>query len=309
MRSCESMREDFSALLDGELDPFQRTAIEEHLSQCSECLRALGGMKKVDDLYRALAPVSAPPDFEERLKQRLQPRVRLFAGRKTAVRRIWPLAAAAGLVAILSVFLMRMQSPAPDRLQLTRAQQPPSTSADRPAFVPDAGAPRTQGPPTAAADLMTKTDMARPMPPSAPLASAESGTSADAHSATLPEQRAAEAPAPLARAERIHLESRRDAVAVKDAGRTHAPVALRSMQEPPRRQVGDRAFALVAGVWREQGYAGEPVTPLLRGSEEFRALCDRHDDLPAIAALGPTVIFRLEERWRQIEPAADGADH
>jgi len=287
MRSCEAMREDFSALLDGELEPFQRTEIEEHLSECSECLRVLGGMKKVDDLYRALEPAAAPADFEERLKQRLQPRVRLFTARKTAVRRIWPLAAAAGLLAVLSVFLMRMQTPSPDRLQLTR----------------------TQGPPTAPADLMIEADMAHPMPPPAPLAVAEPATTADTYAEALPEQPAAAAPASPPRADMPQPEAAGDGVAMKDAVRPRAPGALRSMQEPPTRQVGERAFALVEGVWREQGYADEPVTPLLRDSEEFRALCERHDDLPAIAALGPAVILRLEETWRQIKPAADEAGH
>ncbi len=287
MRSCDTMREDFSALLDGELTPFEQAEIEAHLSECSECLRILGGMKKVDDLYRALEPAVAPGDFEERLKQRLRPKVRLFTGRRMATRRIW-LLAAAGLIAVLSLFLMRMQTPSPDHMQLTRAQEPPTA--------PKGG-------------LMTEAEMARPMPPPpAPLAVAEPAATADTHTEALPEQAAA-APASPPRADMPQPEVHGDGVAMQYPVRTSALGGARAPQKMPIQHVGPRAFTLVEGVWREEGYAGEPATPLLRQSEEFHALCERHPDLPAIAALGPTVIFRLEETWRQIETPADTAGH
>ena len=36
---CAQAKEEFSALLDGELTPESRAAIEAHLSECSDCLR------------------------------------------------------------------------------------------------------------------------------------------------------------------------------------------------------------------------------------------------------------------------------
>ncbi len=75
MPGCEQIRDGFSALLDGELDPEAHAALEEHLGGCAECLRELGGYKKVNDLYGGLAPVMAPDGFEEGFQEKLRPRV------------------------------------------------------------------------------------------------------------------------------------------------------------------------------------------------------------------------------------------
>lgn len=59
---CESIREEFSALLDGELTADEQARIDEHLLGCSECLRSLDAMKKVMGLYDELPRVEAPED-------------------------------------------------------------------------------------------------------------------------------------------------------------------------------------------------------------------------------------------------------
>ena len=75
MPGCEQIRDEFSALLDGALDPEAHAAIEEHLGGCADCLRELDGYKKVTDHYAALAPVPAPDGFEDALQEKLRPRV------------------------------------------------------------------------------------------------------------------------------------------------------------------------------------------------------------------------------------------
>ena len=71
--ACEQIRSEFSALLDEELNSEDRELVEEHLSECSDCLRELHGYQQVNDAYRYHHPVKAPEDFEERLRVALDP--------------------------------------------------------------------------------------------------------------------------------------------------------------------------------------------------------------------------------------------
>lgn len=104
---CAGVREEFSALLDGELDAAQRGAVESHLAECSECLRALDKYRRVDRMYRALPAQRAPEGFEEGIRGSLQP-VRIRFGRRRVPRTaVWPLvAAAAGLALVVGWFFV-----------------------------------------------------------------------------------------------------------------------------------------------------------------------------------------------------------
>ncbi len=93
---CDQIRNEFSALLDNELNPEDRELVEEHLSDCSECLRELHGYKVVSDAYRYHHPVKAPEDFEARFHAAIAP-----IGRKRGfVWQRWGLAAAAGFILV-----------------------------------------------------------------------------------------------------------------------------------------------------------------------------------------------------------------
>ncbi len=93
---CDQIRNEFSALLDNELNPEDRELVEEHLSDCSECLRELHGYKVVSDAYRYHHPVKAPDDFEARFHAAIAP-----IGRKRGfVWQRWGLAAAAGFILV-----------------------------------------------------------------------------------------------------------------------------------------------------------------------------------------------------------------
>ena len=58
--TCAEAREEFSALLDGELDSDELDGLQRHIAQCSDCLRELDGLKKVSDAYETLPEVDAP---------------------------------------------------------------------------------------------------------------------------------------------------------------------------------------------------------------------------------------------------------
>jgi anti-sigma factor RsiW len=103
---CDHIRNEFSALLDNELNPEDRELVEEHLSDCSECLRELHGYKVVSDAYRYHHPVKAPEDFEARFHAAIAP-----IGRKRGfVWQRWGLAAAAGFTLVAGVAFWQSQS-------------------------------------------------------------------------------------------------------------------------------------------------------------------------------------------------------
>ena len=99
---CTEAREEFSALLDDELAPEVRAAVEAHLTDCSACLRALAECKRVDALYRGLPVQRAPEDFEERVRAAVHPKIVRFPRRAAFERkRVWPLLAAAATFLVI----------------------------------------------------------------------------------------------------------------------------------------------------------------------------------------------------------------
>ena len=107
---CTEVREEFSALLDDELAPEVRAAVEAHLTGCSACLRALAEYKRVDALYRGLPAQRAPEDFEARVRAAVHPRIVRFPRRAFERKRVWPLlAAAATFLVILGGLVVQQQ--------------------------------------------------------------------------------------------------------------------------------------------------------------------------------------------------------
>ncbi|PCJ49707.1 MAG: hypothetical protein COA73_18710 [Candidatus Hydrogenedentota bacterium] len=68
--ACEDVQEDFSALLDEELAPDEVEGVEAHLSTCSDCLRELDSLKKMQSVYDALPKVDAPDRFKVDLREK-----------------------------------------------------------------------------------------------------------------------------------------------------------------------------------------------------------------------------------------------
>jgi len=97
-------------MLDDELAPEVRAAVEAHLTDCSACLRALAEYKRVDALYRGLPAQRAPEGFEERVRAAVHPKIVRFPRRTFARKRVWPLlAAAATFLVILGGLVVQQQ--------------------------------------------------------------------------------------------------------------------------------------------------------------------------------------------------------
>ena len=108
--NCTEARDEFSALLDGELAPDRQAAVEAHLAECTSCLRELDKLQRVDALYSQLHPRQTPADFEDRVSQALREKTVRLAGRGLARKRFWPvLAAAATLVAVSGIVWLTLQ--------------------------------------------------------------------------------------------------------------------------------------------------------------------------------------------------------
>ena len=114
------IREDFSALLDGELTLEERELVEGHLSECAECLRELDALKQVDVAYSALSQMKAPEDFEEGVREAIRPRTLRFPalGEGRSMRWMRPVAAIAALVLVMFGARFVLQPTEPERVQI-----------------------------------------------------------------------------------------------------------------------------------------------------------------------------------------------
>ena len=98
-REPKDIREDFPALLDGELTEEERRRLEAELADDADLLRELENHKRVDQLYRRLDAVPAPDDFEAALKNRMQQRAPAIRALRS---RLWPVLAAAAVLLLLA---------------------------------------------------------------------------------------------------------------------------------------------------------------------------------------------------------------
>lgn len=126
----ERLKEEYSSLLDGELSPEEREAIEAELADNAEALRELEHMKQVDQLYRQLPRQQAPAALGDRVHEAIQPRSKVTFGRKRSIRHaVWPmvLAAAAMVMIMVGYFVWLPQAGEPMQLASTPAAEAPQT--------------------------------------------------------------------------------------------------------------------------------------------------------------------------------------
>lgn len=400
---CKEVREQFSVLLDGELAPEERAAVETHLSACSDCLRELDGLKRVDQVFKELPVQRAPADFEVRVQGALRPRVFRLARARLSRQPLWPmLSAAAAFVMIAGLVVWQVQFMAQQRrfnvaeapaargqaeepttfyeteyssdslgikkdkeealserdldegqtsrrltsaASDTRAENvgaelqkraygpleakpaaPPKTwkpleapPADKP--YPAASAEGVMAPLSAAreSEAMLSVDVVAPTG----AAKARSGVRPSGLADTSPRQ----SPGDLAMMAEESQESREKAAAhtlmgfrvrAKERPDVELTIAQGITEEPAAqarddsmeakvvtRQVADRQFVLRDGVWEEEGYRGQPTKLLERGSKVLDDLTREHPGLADVLALGERGVFRLDEIWYRVEPAAD----
>lgn len=68
MKSCRSIRERFSAYLDGALTGVHMQETAAHLESCFECAREFAGWRAMQSALTTLGPAKAPPDLALRLR-------------------------------------------------------------------------------------------------------------------------------------------------------------------------------------------------------------------------------------------------
>jgi len=74
MNACLEIRERLSEYLDGALDSEEVSGIESHLASCSACREELSSLRAVCEVLGTLKSVDSPPDFLNRLRERMTSR-------------------------------------------------------------------------------------------------------------------------------------------------------------------------------------------------------------------------------------------
>ncbi|MBX3176885.1 MAG: zf-HC2 domain-containing protein [Candidatus Hydrogenedentes bacterium] len=142
--NCEHIRTEFSALLDDELNAEDRELVEEHLSECSDCLRELHGYKQVTEAYRYHHPVKAPADFEARVREALRP-----ASRRLPGAFWWRYGLAAASIALVGgLVVWRGAQSGQSALDMARYEAAPSAAAPE-AHMANEAMPMAEAPPAA----------------------------------------------------------------------------------------------------------------------------------------------------------------
>jgi len=135
--TCHEARELFSAFVDDELDPRERSALDAHLVGCADCRRELDRFGRTVSLVQALPPERAPAGFVDRVVTRARPApwpVRLVRGLFVPWTKLPLEAAAILLVGGLAVWVYQQT---PEQQQSVRLEQaPPSAEAPAPVEAP-----------------------------------------------------------------------------------------------------------------------------------------------------------------------------
>ncbi len=174
--ACADMRDDLSALLDGELSPERAAELRSHLEDCPDCRAQLARLQDVDARLAASARgIAVPSDLRARLAARIAgeaaaaesaaPR-RGPAGRVPRLaRRGVGLAAAAAAAAGLALVLARPGSeiappPPPEPALAEREPAPPAPEAALAGRTPAPPAPEPAPTPAAAEPALAGADLA-----------------------------------------------------------------------------------------------------------------------------------------------------
>jgi hypothetical protein len=74
---CEKVRDRFSSLLEGELNPLEEKAVREHLASCLECKKDYEGFEKTIGWLHSLKDVEAPEGFLSGVFKKMEERKKM----------------------------------------------------------------------------------------------------------------------------------------------------------------------------------------------------------------------------------------
>ncbi len=320
MPTCETIREEFSALLDGELDAETREAVESHLHECSDCLRELGRYKKVTGMYERMERMPAPPGFEERVADAIRSKATyLPARRKFYVRWEMALAAAAVLLIIAGTFVILPTVHAPGTFQIGKSKEAPSAQ------------PVVQTAPREAAPEQALYSEEKDVSDQAVDSSARSqnyfakgdvaGQIVEKSAPVLTPAAPAPAPMPPPVPESLPGVSQMNSVMeVQQERRRESPSRIELKPEPPKpgpeaepkpapmlaakaampdkeRTLEGKTFVYWADTWIEKGYANQAKTTVTRGSSQYQELLKQHPEIARYLDLGARVVLKLDNTW------------
>ena len=114
---CAWALERIDALVAGELEPAEETAMARHVLACPDCAAELGAAERVEAELRALPALDAPPELVARLHAIAEPPTAA-----QAARRPWPVALAATLAAVVAVGWWWSREPATGSLDTVEAR-------------------------------------------------------------------------------------------------------------------------------------------------------------------------------------------
>ena len=102
---CSEVRGQLTALLDGELAPDERAAVEAHLLRCASCRAVQEGLGRAVARLDRLPEVRLALGFEGRFGDRLAAEERASERRRGRRRIAWPLGFATAITAAALLFL------------------------------------------------------------------------------------------------------------------------------------------------------------------------------------------------------------
>lgn len=290
---CASVREDFSALLDGELSGEDREIVDNHLSQCSECLRALDGFQRVDGLYGALTAVDAPGHLEDAVREALRPKTRRRAWFKRPPKILLEAAAVLIIVALLASVVRTNMSEVDAPMQMAQLESGAGAVAE------SVEEERS--------DAAAEFDLAE-----APEAAIAADRAMADETSTLGVQRG-ETPPSGSRAESLPASPLEEAAEAAPARRNRGRNSIGAEGElMPLRQaaVAARSAARVFqergdGIHYEAGYENQELKSIARGTAALDDLLDAHPSAREDIERHERIVIRLGETWYSIQPKAD----
>jgi hypothetical protein len=104
---CGKIREKFSSLLEGDLDPSEEKVLKEHLASCRACQKDFGTFKKTMNWLHSVGEVETPEGFLTEIYQKMEDRRGTGYGKEWIhrLRRLKLPAQAVAMVAVLFTVL------------------------------------------------------------------------------------------------------------------------------------------------------------------------------------------------------------
>jgi anti-sigma factor RsiW len=106
MTACEREREAIGALVDGELAPDERAALEAHLAGCAGCRQEFEELSRLAAAFASLPAVEPAPDFEARFWARIAREADAPEGFAARLRRLLSPGRAIALGAVAAAALL-----------------------------------------------------------------------------------------------------------------------------------------------------------------------------------------------------------